>query len=78
MGGTPLNQPLVGMTATPDGQGYWLVASDGGVFSFGDASFYGSTAGLSLGVAAVGLIVTPSGNGYAVVDTNGAITRFPG
>ena len=27
------------------GAGYWLVASDGGIFSFGDASFYGSTGG---------------------------------
>ena len=26
------------MAATPDGHGYWLVASDGGIFSFGDAS----------------------------------------
>jgi hypothetical protein len=25
------------MAATPDGGGYWLVASDGGIFSFGDA-----------------------------------------
>jgi hypothetical protein len=32
------------MSATPDGKGYWLVASDGGVFSFGDAAFYGSSA----------------------------------
>jgi hypothetical protein len=32
----------VGMAATPDGHGYWLVASDGGVFSFGNAAFYGS------------------------------------
>ena len=30
-------QPIVGLVPTPDGQGYWLVASDGGVFSFGDA-----------------------------------------
>ena len=29
--------------ATPDGKGYWLVASDGGIFTFGDAHFYGST-----------------------------------
>jgi hypothetical protein len=34
------------MAATPDGQGYWLVARDGGVFTFGNASFYGSTGGL--------------------------------
>ena len=31
------------MAATPDGKGYWLVASDGGIFTFGDAGFYGST-----------------------------------
>ena len=32
MGGKPLNKPIVGMAATPDGNGYWLVASDGGIF----------------------------------------------
>ena len=37
-----LNKPIVGMAATPDGKGYWLVASDGGIFTFGDAAFYGS------------------------------------
>ncbi len=45
--GTPAPaEPIVGMAATPDGQGYWLVASDGGIFAFGDAAFYGSTGGL--------------------------------
>ena len=33
------------MAATADGHGYWLVASDGGIFTFGDAGFFGSTAG---------------------------------
>jgi hypothetical protein len=42
MGGQRLNEPVVGMAATPDGGGYWLVGADGGVFSFGDAHFYGS------------------------------------
>ena len=37
-GALTLNQPIVGMAATPDGRGYWLVASDGGIFSFGDAA----------------------------------------
>ena len=37
------NKPIVGMARTATGHGYWLVASDGGVFSFGDARFYGST-----------------------------------
>jgi hypothetical protein len=36
------------MTPTPSGRGYWFVASDGGVFSFGDAHFYGSTGGIRL------------------------------
>ena len=31
------------MAATPDGGGYWLVASDGGIFNYGDAGFFGST-----------------------------------
>ena len=36
---------IVGMTPTPTGNGYWLVASDGGIFAFGDARFFGSTGG---------------------------------
>src|SRR5664280_783547 len=38
--GKALNKPIVGMASTPDGGGYWLVASDGGVFAFGNAPFY--------------------------------------
>ena len=33
--------PSSAWRSTPDGRGYWLVAADGGVFSFGDAAFYG-------------------------------------
>ena len=36
------------MAATPDGGGYWLVASDGGIFSYGDAAFFGSRGGQPL------------------------------
>jgi hypothetical protein len=43
--GGGLNKPIVGTAATPDGRGYWLVASDGGIFNYGDAAFYGSIAG---------------------------------
>jgi hypothetical protein len=42
MGGKPLNEPVVGMAATPSGDGYWLIAGDGGVFAFGDARFIAS------------------------------------
>ncbi|MDA8209596.1 MAG: hypothetical protein M0Z92_11430, partial [Actinomycetota bacterium] len=37
-----------GTTTGLGGKGYWLVASDGGIFSFGDASFYGSTGAITL------------------------------
>ena len=36
------------MAATSSGHGYWLVASDGGIFSYGDAVFDGSTGGVPL------------------------------
>jgi len=37
----PLAAPVVGVRPLPDGGGYWLVASDGGVFAFGSATFHG-------------------------------------
>ena len=40
--------PIVGVASTPDGKGYWQVASDGGIFAFGDAAFYGSMGGKPL------------------------------
>ncbi len=45
MGGRPLNEPVVGMAATPTDHGYWEVASDGGLFAFGNAQFHGSMGG---------------------------------
>jgi hypothetical protein len=30
MGGKPLNKPMVDIAATPSGNGYWLIAADGG------------------------------------------------
>src|SRR5690348_8585612 len=43
-----LRDPIVAMASSPDGRGYWLTASDGGIFTFGDARFYGSTGALHL------------------------------
>ena len=62
-GSIHLNQPIVGMAATPDGGGYWLVASDGGIFSYGDATFYGSTGSIHLNQPIVGMAATPDGHG---------------
>ena len=76
MGGTPLNQPMVGMSPTSDGQGYWLVAADGGIFTFGDARFFGSTGSLRLNRPIVGMSVTGSGHGYWLVATDGGVFAF--
>ena len=75
-GGLHLNKPIVGMAATPDGGGYWLVASDGGVFSFGDATFYGSTGGFTLNKPIVGMATTPDGGGYWLVASDGGVFSF--
>jgi hypothetical protein len=64
------------MAATPDGGGYWLVGSDGGVFSFGDATFYGSLSGIHLNRPIVGIAATPDGHGYWLVAADGGVFTF--
>ncbi len=67
--------PLVGAAADGAG-GYWEVASDGGIFSFGDARFGGSMGGTPLNAPIVGMAATPSGNGYWEVASDGGIFSF--
>ena len=74
--GADLHQPIVGMAATTTGNGYWLVAADGGIFSFGDAHFHGSTGNLSLNQPIVGMAATTTGNGYWLVAADGGIFSF--
>ena len=76
LGGVRLNAPIVGIAATPTGNGYWLVAADGGVFAFGDAQFFGSTGGQHLNKPVVGMAPTPSGNGYWLVASDGGVFAF--
>ena len=65
------------MAATPDHGGYWLVASDGGVFAFGDAGFYGSTGGPAPAThPVVGMAATPDGGGYWLVASDGGVFAF--
>jgi len=71
-----LAQPIVGMTATTDGNGYWLVASDGGIFSYGDATFYGSTGSIHLNKPIVGMAGTNDGRGYWLVASDGGIFSY--
>ncbi len=71
-----LNQPIVGMAPTNDGGGYWNVASDGGIFAFGDAKFLGSMGGSRLNRPVVGMAATPDGSGYWEVASDGGIFTF--
>ena len=78
-GGSVLGQlamPIVGIFTVPGKDGYWLVASDGGIFSFGDAAFYGSTGALRLNKPIVGMAATASGNGYWLTASDGGIFTF--
>ena len=78
-------QTLPGSTSTPTvatsppsspAQGYHEVAADGGIFSFGDARFYGSEGGKPLAKPIVGMAATPTGRGYWLVAADGGIFTF--
>jgi hypothetical protein len=73
---SPLAWVVVGGAATPTGAGLWRVAADGGVFSSGDAHFYGSTGALHLNQPIVGMASTASGHGYWLVASDGGIFSF--
>ena len=45
----------MGIAASADGKGYWMVASDGGIFNYGDAAFYGSAGATPLNKPIVGI-----------------------
>ena len=63
------------MARTPSGNGYWLVARDGGIFTFGDAKFFGSGGGASFGDV-VGMAPTPNGHGYWLSNSVGQVFIF--
>jgi len=59
--------------------GYFLAASDGGVFSYGQfatGSFFGSAGNLTLNKPVVGMAVTPDGGGYWLVASDGGIFAY--
>ena len=77
--GVPEDEDVSGaqqVAATPSGDGYWIVGSDGGVFAFGDAEFHGSMGGEQLNEPIVGLTPTPSGGGYWLLGKDGGIFAF--
>jgi hypothetical protein len=99
--GAHLSAPIVGVAASPgaidlrsgrfSGDGYWLVASDGGVFSFGDAGYFGSVPGAlkhgaHLSAPVVGIAASPGvldastsdfdSDGYWLAGADGGMFAF--
>ena len=70
---TPTPSPTPVSTAK---HGYWLVGSDGGIFSFGSAPFYGSTGAMKLQRPVVGITPTSNEGGYWLVASDGGIFAF--
>ena len=68
--------PAAAATPYPLGPGYWLFAKDGGVFSFGDAQFFGSTGAIRLNKPMVGGAALPFLEGYWMVAEDGGIFSF--
>ena len=71
-----LDGPLVGSAATPDGRGFWLATATGGVYTYGDAPFFGSHGAAPLNKPIVGLAATPDGGGYWLVASDGGVFSY--
>ena len=75
--GTPppvVNVPCTAPAGAPNG--YYLSASDGGIFSYGNLPFCGSTGNLVLNQPVVGMAVTRNGGGYWEVAKDGGLFAF--
>ncbi len=70
--------PQVQQPAITSVSAYWLVAGDGGVFSFGGAPFYGSTGGMHLNRPVVAIAPTSptDSGGYREVASDGGIFAY--
>jgi hypothetical protein len=70
-----------GIVGTPSGNGYYILLADGGVHSFGDAVFYGSTGGNRPGghdLTGIALSRDVFGrvNGYWLVASDGGVFTY--
>jgi hypothetical protein len=75
--GSWTNPPLIhSLCPPPGGGGYWLVASDGGIFAYCDAHFFGSTGGIHINQPVVGMAGAPNGSGYWLVASDGGIFNY--
>jgi sugar lactone lactonase YvrE len=75
-GDGPASAPSNAVTIpVPPSSGYWLVAGDGGVFSYGPR-FYGSTGNLRLNQPVFAMTATADGKGYWFVARDGGVFAY--
>ncbi len=70
----PHSSAVVGIAATWDGDGYWIVTDDGYVAACGDAPYLGEQTTLNAPI--VGIAPSPDGGGYYLVASDGGIFTF--
>jgi hypothetical protein len=66
---------MVGIATDPGTGGYWTVASDGGIFSFG-TPFFGSLGAIRLNKPIIAMAATPDGRGYWLFASDGGVFTF--
>ncbi|HET9771605.1 MAG TPA: Ig-like domain-containing protein, partial [Acidimicrobiia bacterium] len=74
LGGQPFRLGGARPIATSGGQGYWLLAKDGGVFAYGDAAHHGNN--LNSGNDIIGMAPTPTNKGYWTADDDGTVFAY--
>ncbi len=70
----PYGSAVVGMAATSDDGGYWIVTNGGYVAACGDAPYLGEQTTLNTPI--VGIAATPDGGGYYLVASDGGVFTF--
>jgi hypothetical protein len=73
--GPPLPAATAAAANAPGPGAYWLVASDGGIFTFG-VPFDGSAGAIHLNQPIVAMAATPDGGGYWLVARDGGIFTY--
>lgn len=66
----------VALVPTASGQGYWMINADGGVFTFGDAQFYGSLPQRRPGVQNVVAAIRVGNTKYCMLESSGRTSCF--
>ena len=70
------SSPVVGIAPDSTGKGYWVATANGGVFSVGDAKFYGSAGAMTLKAPIVAIVPTNDGGGYYLIGADGGVLTF--